>query len=76
MEEYKIKKYLSNLENIPAAFIVSWDDKLVKPHHGRKLYNRYPCGKKKLLEISGEHSSSRDTVLMGKCINFMNSTLK
>jgi hypothetical protein len=34
LSDYKLKNYMGNLKNIPALFLVSKIDKLVKPHHG------------------------------------------
>ena len=48
LDEYKLKRYLNNLEKVPVLFLVSKQDKLVKPHHGEKLYLRYPAKNKNL----------------------------
>ena len=46
--EYKMKQYLPGIAqfDIPILFLVSKKDKLVKAHHGEKLFQRYQCDKK------------------------------
>lgn len=45
----------NTLTSIPALFILSKSDKLVKCHHGEKLFKRYPCENKELYYIGVEH---------------------
>lgn len=59
LDDYKLKKYLFNLDKLPVLFLVSKQDKLVKPHHGEKLYTRYPAKNKHLEYIDIQHHENR-----------------
>ena len=75
LEDYKLKKHLGNLGRVPALFLVSKEDKLVKPHHGEKLYTRYPAKNKRLEYIEIQHHENRTSEIICKCIRFIKFAL-
>lgn len=56
---------------IPTIFIHSVDDKLVKIEHSRELYEKFK-GPKCFMEISGEHNTVRDRVIVIKALKIVN----
>ena len=58
------------MENIPALFLISKDDKLVLPSHVDTLYEAHP-GQKRLIYLEGSHNKPRPTEIRDQCAEFM-----
>ena len=71
-DEYKMQKYLDNSGYIPALFMVSKDDKLVRASHCEYLYDKYHCKKKQLYYIEDQHHENRSGKVIQKCLQFIN----
>jgi alpha/beta superfamily hydrolase len=55
---------------IPTIFIHSFDDKLVRIEHSKELYELFK-GPKCFMEISGEHNTVRDKVVVMKALKIV-----
>ena len=42
----------------PALFVVAKGDDFVRPHHGKRLFEKY-AGDKNMIEVEGDHNSTR-----------------
>lgn len=58
-----------NKNNIPAFFICTEDDKLVRKHHTESLFERYK-GPKKFACVPGGHNTERPLDLINDIISF------
>ncbi len=53
-----------NKIKIPACFLFSFHDEIIKPYHVEKLFELYGCPDKKLLSIKGRHNDPRPANVM------------
>ncbi len=60
---------------IPAMFVAAKDDTLVKPHHAKMLHDDYP-GDKNIVNIEGDHNSTRPRFFKDSAAIFFYNTLQ
>ncbi|OMJ71722.1 hypothetical protein SteCoe_29985 [Stentor coeruleus] len=63
------RNFIKNCK-IPTIFIHSCEDKLIKIDHSRELYEVLK-GPKCFMEITGEHNSVRDKIIVGKALKIV-----
>lgn len=71
LEDLNVLKRLDNIK-IPAVFITSDADVLVKSNHVEELFTEYK-GEKYFERISSQHHESRPAQTIEKCIKFLKS---
>ena len=58
-----LTKFVNKIK-IPACFLFSFHDEIIKPYHVEKLFELYGCPDKKLLSIKGRHNDPRPASIM------------
>jgi hypothetical protein len=60
---------------IPALFVAAKDDSFVKPHHAKLLHDAYPVDKN-LINIEGDHNSTRPKFFKDSAAIFFHNSLR
>ena len=58
-----LTKFVNKIK-IPACFIFSFHDEIIKPYHVEKLFELYGSPEKKLLSVKGHHNDARPSNIM------------
>jgi hypothetical protein len=57
---------------VPVAFILAGEDKLVTPEHGQAIYDALPT-RKKIVRVLGGHNEVRPVSAIKECLEFLSA---